>query len=170
MEIRIIDGKRCTDRVGAAEHLDRSQQTINLWASPKKRAETGWPEPVAKQDRKDWYALADLDAFRDEHLEPTQESGLPRVHHIAYADDPETLIDDAEFRDLIQVSPGTWSFYIARSKTAWKAGRDGYLPRPDYATTVRGGERRQWRQHRAADWINSRLGSATSPGRPPAAD
>lgn len=159
VEIRTINGTQATNREGAAQYLNRSLISINTFASPKKRAQTGWPEPIARQARHHWYALADLDSFRDTYLAPKEESGRPRVRRIPYAPDPTTMITDAQFRALIQVAQGTWNRYVADSKTDWQLGRDGYLPRPDHTESVQGGERRSWLQHRVAAWINNRPGT-----------
>lgn len=168
VEIRTINRRRATNRAGAAEYLNRSLQTINLLASPKRRAATGWPDPIAVSDRQSWYALADLDRFRVRYIQPTERSQRAKVHTLRLDGDPDELITAAQFRQLIGATRGTWSRYVYDSRPAWEQGRDEYLPRPDREEPIATGTRRQWRKQRVVEWINARPGKAPSPGRPPA--
>lgn len=171
MEIRIVDGKRATNRPGAAEYLGRSLQTVNLWASPARRAATGWPEPVGPRvDRQQWYALSDLDRFRREYVEVVEAAGQARVHEVALDGDPEELITAKEFRALIRVGHRTFSRWVWESQPAWDREEDGYLPRPDDEQPAPHGIIRKWRRRRAVMWINSRPGRVPGPGRPPRDD
>jgi hypothetical protein len=162
----MIDGRRCTNRRGAAEYLGRSLQTINLVASPKRRPTTGWPGRVAVRDGQEWYDLADLDVFRVFYLEAKHNARLARVHRITLDGDPDELITATGFRELIGVRSNGWSKYVQKSLPAWREGRDGMLPVPDREEPGRGGVVRSWKRHRVETWINNRPGSASSPGRP----
>lgn len=171
MEIRIVDGRRATNRPGAAEYLGRSLQTVNLWASPARKAATGWPEPVGPTvDRQHWYALSDLDRFREEYIEVVEAAGRARVHQVELDGDPEELITAKQFRALIKVGHRTWSRWVWESQPAWDRGEDGYLPRPDDEKPARHGTVRKWRRRRAVGWVNGRRGKVPSPGRPPRDD
>jgi len=162
----VIGGRRCTNRRGAAEYLGRSLQTINLVASPKRRPETGWPAAVGVVEGQEWYALADLDAFRVSYIQAKEQAGRARVHQVALDGDPDELLTATAFRALIAVEHNVWSKYVAASRPAWERGEDGYLPRPDAEEPARHGVLRSWTRHRIQDWINNRPGSAPSPGRP----
>jgi hypothetical protein len=166
MEIREVQGRRCTNRPGAAERFGRSLQTINLIASPKRRAGTGWPDPVGIEDGQEWYALEDLDAFRVSYFEAKQQARQARVHQVRLDGDPDEMITATEFRKLIKVGHGAWSGYVEKSESAWKKGKDGLLPRPDDQEQAAHGVIRKWKRHRVETWINNRPGSASSPGRP----
>jgi len=166
MEERLVKGRRCTNRPGAAEYLGRSLQTVNLLASPKRRESAGWPACVDTIDGQEWYALEDLDAFRDAYWKAKQRDRQARVHQISLDGDPDELISAKDFYTLIDVNARTWSKYVEKSLTAWLAGRDGYLPKPDKEEPARRGVIRYWKRHRAAAWINGRSGSASSTGRP----
>jgi hypothetical protein len=170
VEIRVVDGERATNRPGAAEYLGRSLQTVNLWASPGRRAATGWPDPVGTLDRQQWYALGDLDRFRASYIEVVEAAGQARVHEVTLDGDPEELITAKQFRSLIRVGHRTWSRWVWESQPAWKRGADGYLPRPDDEQPARHGTIRKWRRRRVVAWINARPGKAPSPGRPPRND
>lgn len=166
MEQRVVKGRRCTNRPGAAEYLGRSLQTINLVASPKQRESTGWPAFVDVEDGQEWYALDDLDAFRVSYLEAKKRARQAKVHQITLDGDPDELIPAKDFRAIIAVGHGAWSKYVEKSIPAWQEGRDGYLPRPDLEEPGRHGVIRSWKRDRVQTWINSRSGSASSPGRP----
>lgn len=166
MEVRVIHGRRCTNRPGAAAYLGRSLQTINLVASPKRRDTTGWPPYVDVADGQEWYALDDLDNFRINYLEAKRHARQARVHEIHLDGDPDELIPAKDIYTAIQVDARTWSKYVALSEPAWREDRDGYLPKPDKIEPARRGVTRYWKRHRAETWINNRPGSASSPGRP----
>ncbi len=166
MEVRVVNGRRCTNRPGAAEYLGRSLQTINLVASPKRRASTGWPAYTGKEDGHEWYALDDLDEFRVSYIQAKERAGKAQVHQVRLDGDPDELITAVEFRKIIGVGHGVWSKYVGKSEPAWKQGEDGYLPRPDAEEPAPRGVIRKWKRHRAETWINNRPGSAPSPGRP----
>lgn len=166
MEERTVNGRRCTNRPGAAEYLGRSLQTINLVASPARRGSTGWPGYVGVEDGQEWYALDDLDAFRSAYLEAKQRQRHARVHQVDLDGDPDELLTAKDFYTLICVDARTWSKYVEKSVPDWLAGRDGYLPRPDREEPARRGVLRSWKRHRVAAWINNRQGSASGPGRP----
>lgn len=166
MEERLVKGRRCTNRPGAAEYLGRSLQTVNLLASPKRREAVGWPNSVGTADGQAWYALDDLDAFREAYWKAKQRDRRARVHAIALDGDPDDLISAKDFYTLINVDARTWSKYVEKSIPAWLERRDGYLPKPDKEEPARRGVVRYWKRHRAEAWINSRTGSASSTGRP----
>jgi hypothetical protein len=166
MQERVVKGRRCTNRPGAAEYLGRSLQTINLVASPKRRASTGWPAYVDVEDGQEWYAFDDLDAFRVSYLEATKRARQAKVNQITLDGDPDELIPAKDFRAIIDVGHGVWSKYVEKSIPAWQEGRDGYLPKPDHEEPGRHGVIRSWKRHRVQTWINNRSGSASSPGRP----
>jgi hypothetical protein len=166
VEIREIDGRRATDLDGAAELLDRSRQTVALLSSPKKRAEVGWPKPLRRLGGKNWYAVADLEHFRDTYQPRIVKANLARVHHVTLDGDPNELIPAVEFRRLIDAPDSTWIKYVDISKTAWDRGEDGYLPRPDHQEPARHGVTRYWKRHRVETWISNRPGKQPAPGRP----
>lgn len=149
MEIRIVGGRRATNRVGAAEYLDVPVNTVRMYSSPSRRAKTGWPEPLAERvDRQDWFALGDLDAYRQR---TTVVGEAPPV------DDPDRLIGTAEFAALRGVRKYTMKRYVELSLDAWEAGRDGYLPLPDQPSAgqprpVGRGHTYRWRLGRAVAW------------------
>lgn len=171
MEIRILAGRRATNRAGAAEYLGRSRKTIDEVA--RQRAATGWPEPVGRVERaggarwEEWYALDDLDRFREAYIVRVEQDNRARVHQIVLPGDPDELITAKEFRALIGAGHGAWSRYVHDSKPAWRRGEDGYLPRPDAQEPASHGVIRKWKRHRAEAWINSRPGKVPSPGRRP---
>jgi hypothetical protein len=164
VEIRTFAGRRATNRPGAAEYLGRSRKTIDEVA--RKRATTGWPEPLDRVGREEWYALDDLDRFRESYVLAKEDAHRARVHQVTLAGDPDEMVTAKQFRELIGASHGTWSRYVHDSKPAWERGEDGYLPRPDDAQPSSHGVIRLWTRRRAAAWINSRPGKVPSPGRP----
>ncbi|WP_249715122.1 hypothetical protein [Rhizomonospora bruguierae] len=166
VELRVINGRPCTNRRGAAEYLNRSLHTINLVASPKQRPTTGWREPVDVQDGQEWYALDDLDAFNLAYFQAKRTARMARVHQVSLEGDPNELITAKEFRTIIRVSAGAWSKYVEKSVPAWEEDRDGYLIKPDLEEPGRRGVIRSWKRHRVEVWINKRTGSASSTGRP----
>ncbi|MBX7268958.1 hypothetical protein KIF24_24945 [Micromonospora sp. Llam7] len=166
MELRVIHGRLCTNRRGAAEYLDRSLPTINLVASPKQRPTTGWPEPVDVVAGQEWNALDDLDAFNIAYFQAKRKARQARVHQVTLEGDPDELITAKEFRTIIRVGAGAWSKYVEKSLPAWREERDGYLIRPDLEEPGRRGIIRSWKRHRVESWINGRTGSASSTGRP----
>ncbi len=166
MQVRVIGGVRCTNRRGAAEYLGRSLQTINLVASPARRAATGWPAFVGVEEGQEWYALGDLDAFRVSYVEATCRARQARVHQVSLDGDPDELIPAKDFRALIGAAHNTWSKYVAMSRPSWQEGRDGYLPIPDAEEPGAHGVIRFWKRRRVQAWINARPGSASSTGRP----
>ena len=166
MEERVVQGRRCTNRAGAAEYLGRSLQTINLVASPKRRASTGWPAYVDVEDGYEWYALDDLDTFRASYLEAKKAARQAKVHQVTLDGNPDELIPAKDFRAIIGVGHGVWSKYVEKSIPDWQEGRDGYLPKPDHEEPGRRGVIRSWQRHRVQTWVNNRVGSASSPGRP----
>lgn len=164
VQIRNIDGKPATNRTGAAEYLHRSPQTIDLWASPAQRPTTGWPAATARHDGQEWYHLHELDDFRHTYIHPKETANRPPP--VRSSGDPDELITAVQFRELINVTAGTWGRYVADSRADWDAGRDGYLPRPDHEEPGRGGIQRSWRRRRATDWANARVGKTAATGRP----
>ncbi|MEH1124861.1 helix-turn-helix domain-containing protein [Micromonospora sp. CPCC 206061] len=175
MEIREVDGRRATNRRGAAEYLGRSLQTVNLLASPKRKAEgSGWPDALPTRTAgQDWYALDDLDRFRNTVLAPAEAARRAKVHHVHLDGDPEELLTAKQFREIIGVEAGPWAKYVAESQPSWKHGQDGYLPLPDVEEPGRGGTIRKWKRQRVQSWINDRPGSTrggTRRGGPTTAD
>src|SRR5262249_8081097 len=145
MQQRVVGGRRCTNRPGAAEYLGRSLQTINLVASPKRRAATGWPAYVDIEDGQEWYALDDLDEFRTSYLDANRRARSARVHEITIDGDPDELINAKDVRALIGVAHNVWSKYVEKSLPAWRQDRDGYLPKPDREEPARRGVIRWWK-------------------------
>ncbi len=103
---------------------------------------------------------------RTSYLEAKQRDRRARVHQVTLDGDPDELLTAKDFYTLIRVDARTWSKYVEKSMPDWLAGRDGYLPKPDQEEPARRGVLRSWKRYRVANWINRRLGSASSPGRP----
>ncbi|MEV4830611.1 winged helix-turn-helix domain-containing protein [Micromonospora sp. NPDC049257] len=164
MKIRVVDGRRMTDRAGAAEFTGRSEHTITIQTSPKRRAEgSRWPAPVPGPEGVLLYPLDDLAAA----IEEIAEASRARVHSITLDGDPDELIPALEFRTLIDAKASTWSKYVDMSKAAWERGEDGYLPRPDLEEPApKRGIIRSWRRQRVEQWINSRPGRGAGAGPP----
>ncbi|MFF3867096.1 GntR family transcriptional regulator [Micromonospora sp. NPDC001898] len=164
MKIRVVDGRRMTDRAGAAEFTGRSEQTIAIQTSPKRRAEgSGWPAPVPGPEGVLLYPLDDLAST----LEDIAETSRARVHSITLDGDPSELIPAVEFRALIDAKASTWSKYVDMSKPAWERGEDGYLPRPDLEEPApKRGIIRSWTRQRVEQWINNRPGRGAGAGPP----
>jgi hypothetical protein len=165
VEIRTISGREATDRAGAAERLGLSLSTVRMLSAPARRAETGFPAPLPERAAgRDWFALNDLDAYRDARAEPP---GTPPPG------DPAELIDLAEFAALRGVTTNTMTSYVWRSLNDWDAGRDGYLPYPDDIEPARHGNVYRWRRGRAAAWAfpqQRRTGGRTAGPAPTVAD
>lgn len=173
----MVDGQRATDRRGVAEYLGRSLPAVKWWVA--NRATTGFPQPVeveqagrgvrvrgeGNQPRgREWYALADLDRFRETYLAAVVAAGKARVHSITLEGDPDELVDGEQFAELLQVEYSTFRSWVRDSKQAWAAGRDGYLPAPDETEPYRSrGVRRFWRRATIQRFIDGRRGV-----RPPA--
>jgi hypothetical protein len=158
MEIRTIDGRRATDRAGAAELLGVSEQTVALRASPKQRPTSGFPEAIGTEDRRDWYALDDLEA----HLLVLREQrhAAPNRAPVWLRDGPrDELLPATTFRAAAGIGQGTWKRYVQSSRPAWERGEDGYLPRPDDEEDYRGtGNVYYWTRHRMIHWLDHRTG------------
>lgn len=164
MRVRTINGRRATDRPGAAEYLGRSIDRIKQLAAG--RPHTGFPEPVdvettgrgvrtrgedGRPRGREWYALTDLDAYRRAH------GSRARVHSVRLDGDPDTLITGPQFAALLDVKPATFRSWVRDSQKAWKAGRDGYLPIPDETEqTSHGRTIRKWRLRTAQRFIDRR--------------
>jgi hypothetical protein len=163
MEIRIIDGQEATDRRGVAEYLGRSVAAVKWWVA--NRATTGFPQPVDTEKvgrgvprGREWYALGDLDRFRDTYLAAVVAAGKARVHSITLEGDPDELLDGEQFAALLQVEYATFRSWVRDSKAAWQAGKAGDLPVPDETEPYRRGVRRFWRRATIESFINSRQG------------
>ncbi|MEH1124778.1 hypothetical protein [Micromonospora sp. CPCC 206061] len=165
MEIRTINGRRATDRAGAAEVLGVSVQTIALRASPKQRPTSGFPASIGTEDRREWYALDDLDAHADALRE--QHPDTPRRAPAWLRDgDPDELLPATTFRAAAGITQGTWKRYVQTSKPEWDAGRDGYLLKPDDEEDYRGtGKRYSWKRSRMIAWLDNRPGERAGAGR-----
>jgi hypothetical protein len=176
MQIRIVDGQRATDRRGVAEYLGRSLPAVRWWAA--NRAKTGFPQPVDTEQAgrgvrargedgqprgREWYALEDLDRFRETYLAAVVAAGKARVHSVTLDGDPDELLDAAQCAKVLQVEYHTFRSWVRDSKQAWEAGQAGYLPVPDEIEPYRRGVRRFWRRATIQSFINSRQGV-----RPPA--
>jgi len=177
MKIRIIDGRAATDRDGAAEHLHRSMQTIKLLAAD--RATTGFPTPVEVETHgrgvrvrdgqphgREWYALDDLDQFKNTYIAQVEQASGARVQHIDLEGDPAELLGVADFATYARVKPATVQGWVRDSKGDWNAGRPAYLPEPDDEQPGRGGTIRKWKRSTIAHFLNNRAGVASS-GRTP---
>ena len=70
--------------------------------------------------------------------------------------------EEGAAKPVIEAEKGDKRF----SAPDWQQGRDGLLPKPDAEEPARRGVTRYWKRHRVEAWINSRRGSASSPGRP----
>ncbi|WP_186832189.1 winged helix-turn-helix domain-containing protein [Micromonospora endolithica] len=153
-----------TDRAGAAEFTGRSEHTITIQTSPKRRAQgSGWPAPISGPEGVLLYPLDELAAA----IEGIAEASRARVHSITLDGDPDELIPALEFRALIDAKASTWSKYVDMSKAAWGRGEDGYLPRPDLEEpSPKRGVIRYWKRHRVEHWINSRPGRGAGAGPP----
>ncbi|HEX6681638.1 MAG TPA: hypothetical protein VF062_02540 [Candidatus Limnocylindrales bacterium] len=177
MKIRIIDGRAATDRDGASEHLHRSTQTIKLLAS--RRTETGFPMPVDVETEgrgvrirdgqahgREWYALDDLDQFKNTYIAQVEQASGARVQHIDLEGDPGDLLGVADFATYARVKPATVQGWVRDSKGNWNAARPAYLPKPDDEQPGRGGIIRKWKRSTIAYFLNNRAGVASS-GRTP---
>ncbi|MFI5843895.1 hypothetical protein ACIA8K_29775 [Catenuloplanes sp. NPDC051500] len=162
MEIRTVSGQQAVDRVGAAEYLGLALSTVRIFSSPAQRPTTGFPAPLPdRDDRRDWFALVDLDAYRASRsatvTAPTSDA------------DPDGLIGVAEFAALRGVTAGTFRSYVRHSLNDWQEHRDGLLPYPDEITAARNGSTYRWKRRHAVAWAfpeRSRTGGRT-PGRAP---
>jgi hypothetical protein len=165
MEIRTIAGRRATDRAGAVERLSLSLQTVTLYASPAQRPTSHFPARVGTEDKRDWYALDDLDAFAEIHRERTATTPQQAPDWLRDGD-PDELLPATEFRRAAKLSQGTWKRYVQKSVPAWNAGRDGYLPKPDREEDYRGtGKIYSWARRRMVHWLDNRPGSRAGAGR-----
>lgn len=172
MRVRTIKGRRATDRPGAAEYLGRSIDRIKQLAAG--RPDTGFPEPIEVETTgrgvrtrggdgqprgREWYALTDLDAYHRAH------GSRARVHSVKLDGDPDTLLTGPRFAALLDVKPDTFRSWVRDSQKAWKAGRDGYLPRPDETEqTSQGRTIRKWRLRTAQRFIDRRSRPAPAVG------
>jgi hypothetical protein len=164
MQVRIVDGQRAIDRRGVAEYLGRSRGAVRWWAD--NRAKTGFPQPVDTEQTgrgvprgREWYALADLDRFRDTYLAAVVAAGKARVHSITLDGDPDELLDGEQVAGLLDVEYTTFRSWVRDSKAAWVTGQPGYLPVPDEEEPYRRrGVRRFWRRVTIQRFINSRQG------------
>ncbi|MFC4066711.1 hypothetical protein [Actinoplanes subglobosus] len=156
MEIRTVSGQPATDRAGAAERLGLALNTVRMFSSPAQRATRGFPAPLAERaDGRDWFALADLDAYQAARPVPATPPA---------SGDPEELVDVAGLAALRGVDPATITGYVKLSRPDWDAGRDGYLPYPDHIEPADHGHTYQWKHARAYAWVAQ---LRRSPGRTP---
>ena len=166
----MVNGRRATDRAGAAEHLGVSEQIIAMHTSPKHRQTSGFPKPLGQHDGRAWYALDDLDTYRDAHATQRAEAAPPGAPEWLRDGDPEELLPATTFRAAAKVTQGTWKRYVQLSRPAWDRGEDGYLPVPDQQEDYRGtGRLYAWRRIRMITWLDNRPGSRATGtvGRPP---
>ena len=175
MDIRHIDGREATNRRGAAEYLKRSPSTLAIWTAD--RETTGFPTPIAvdtagREAGREWYALDELERFRDDYMASIQTRARARVHHIELAGDPDALIDPTQFAKLLGITYDAFQRYVHMSEPAWAEDRDGYLPRPrpEDCSPARNGVHRQWRMSAAVNWINQRKGRSAGAGRKASAE
>ncbi len=165
VEIRTVSGQDATDRVGAAERLGLSLNTVRMFSSPAQRTSRGFPAPLPERvDGRDWFALADLDAYR------AARSGAATAPP---AGDADQLLDLAEFAALRGVEPGTMHHYVQLSMNDWAEHRDGYLPYPDEIEPARNGNVYRWKRARAVAWVapdRRRTGGRTPGPAPTVAD
>ncbi|MEV6925512.1 hypothetical protein AB0M46_13580 [Dactylosporangium sp. NPDC051485] len=167
MERREIDGRPATDRAGACELGGVSMATINLRAAPSKRAESGFPAPLDRQDGRDWYAIDDLTAHFAAEKERKAASTEPKpVPDWLLDGDPDDLLPSKDFRRAIGVSQGAWKYYVQISQDDWAKQQDGYLPLPDDDEDYRGrGKIYYWKRHRIIQWLRDRPGLGAGAGR-----
>ncbi|WP_328384312.1 hypothetical protein OHQ88_34255 (plasmid) [Micromonospora zamorensis] len=138
MQTWTVDGRKVTNRDGAAEYLQLARATVNVYASPRGRERHGWPEPLPglTVDGQELFLLDDLDAFmanRSQSGPKRQgETGAIRASTELADGDPDELIGVAEFAKIRGVSRDAFKRYVEVSVNAWDRGDDGYLPR--YAT------------------------------------
>ncbi|MGL5823381.1 MAG: hypothetical protein ACRCYU_00730 [Nocardioides sp.] len=167
MEVRDVNGRRATTRVGAAEYLDIPVNTVQVYSSPARRRATGWPEPLPyRASGKVWFALQDLDAYAA--ARPAQ------VAPPAAPEGSEELVGVREFAQIRGVSRDTFKRYVEDSLAAWERGRDGYLPQPDAVEPAPArGSIYRWRRGQAHEWsfpVARRSGGGRPPGRRPGVD
>ena len=135
MQIRVINGHRCTNRAGVAEHLGRSLKTVEALAA--KRAENGFPEPfyvdltgrgvrtLPDGTRKgpEWYRLDHLDAFKPVYLQAVADAGRARSDGAELGGDPAELLTTAAFAAYLQITRGAFDKYVDISRPIWDAHR-----------------------------------------------
>ncbi|GAA4256504.1 hypothetical protein [Dactylosporangium darangshiense] len=175
MEIRIIDGRRATDRAGAAELGDVSIKTINLRASPKHRDRYGFPAPLTTEGRREWYPIDGDDGleahFRDRQQQRAEAAAAATTTpHGApdwlYDGDPDDRLPATDFYRAANLTRGAWNRYVQDSKRDWAAGRDGYLPKPvDEEPAPVKGKIYIFRRWDVIDFLNNRSGKGAGAGR-----
>ena len=165
VEIRTVSGQQATDRAGAAAHLGIPLNTVRAISAPGKRAETGFPAPLPERhDRRDWFALDDLDRYQAARTTPATP---PPVG------DPDELLGVAQFAQLRGVTAATITSYVQLSLNDWEQHRDGYLPYPADFEAARNGSVYRWTRRQAVDWAfpaKRRTGGRTAGPAPTAAD
>lgn len=180
MQIRVIHGRRATDRAGAAERRRRSEQTIALLAA--ERATNGFPLPIdvettgrgvrarsetGQPHGREWYALDDLDAWFDQYDARVAAAGQARVARTKLRGDPDELLTLTQVCDELGISYDTGHSWVRDSLPEWDAGREGYLPQPDEEEPASYGVTRKWKRSTLQQrFVDRRRGKATSPGRP----
>ncbi|MGL5825026.1 MAG: hypothetical protein ACRCYU_09455 [Nocardioides sp.] len=171
MEVRDVNGRRATTRVGAAEYLDIPVNTVQVYSSPARRRAAGWPEPLPyRAGGKVWFALQDLDAYAA--ARPARVA-TPVATPVA-SEGSDELVGVREFARIRGVSRDTFKRYVEDSLAAWEQGRDGYLPQPDVVESAPArGSIYRWRRGRAHEWsfpVARRSGGGRPPGRRPGVD
>lgn len=135
MEIVEKRGRRVTDSIGAAEYVGLTPGTQRVYAH--RRDEYGWPEPVATETVRGgvvrhWYALDDLDAFKQ------ARATAPAPPETIWDGPGHALLSARDIGALAGIKHGTWKVYERDSASAWAKGQDGYLPLPNWDTKVQG--------------------------------
>ncbi len=182
MEIRVIAGRRATDRRGAAERTGWSLSTVAHLAADRDR--TGFPSPIevdeigrgvrargsaGTKSGREWYDLEHLDAFKAAYDAELAAARQARVHgEVSLDGDDDELLTGQECAAELKVEYDTWRSWVRDSKAAWDEGRDGYLPRPDKTEPARRGVTRYWRRGTLRSFIRNRPGRGAGAGRPKA--
>ena len=135
MQIRVINGHRCTNRAGVAEHLGRSVKTVEALAA--KRADNGFPEPFhieltgrgvrtladGTRTGPEWYRLDQLDAFKPGYLQAVADAGKARSDGAELGGDPAELLTPGQFATYLKITRGAFDKYVDISRPIWDAYR-----------------------------------------------
>lgn len=157
VQIRVVDGQECTDRVGIALLAGwKPGNSVNVRA----KTDPEFPQPIRAQriDKSFWYPL-EGDHGVLSYLEVLAErANALKPPQVKDGDDDDMLGPD-EVADALHVTPGTFRFYVHRSKPFWpepfgqgRTDRQPILPAPDLEeertedATGRTYTHREWRR------------------------